>query len=709
MSESSLTMDSDVTGDAVEDNSQLAYQIGEFIVYPQARLLLKNNTEVTIEPKVFDVLSYLCQNASRFVLLKELHDNVWQGRIVSDAAVRRSISKLRNLLGEHSEQPYIKSQHKRGYKLECPVVELSDVNPTIYSDAPIQYRHQSISDKRFSFNSPIAKTSMTLAVLVLMVLAIFHFSTRQANPPQEVIEYPGEKIHVAVDKNGEAIAFAGKIFDFQGYQLFVGNVDDKQVEQITEDANNVVRVAFGPMAQNVYFVDMKLGSSKLIKVALNKASNKHQEPLISNFYIISEIAPSIDGKGIYFCGVAEKGQGSQVFYFDLDTNQVTSVTSEQSVDAHDYSIALSNDGRYLAVATTKGRVKEQKITVFNTDNFSIYKRLLHEEQIFSMNFNSNNDLIVLDSNRLSQFQLSSGMSQALTDHELQGVIAFDLTSENDFIVIREEQQENIYIEMDLPSFSMSSQKLITKANNGITQILFADEHKELLVVRDLGDRRQLAIQITDTSKEKVLLETKMAMQVVDTSYDGVNVLMYIDGLLAVLNTQTSQIDYISNGSEQVYSDAAFAADQQSVFYGVKTNDGWSIQEYNIITKRTELFVQGYRSLRQLENGFLLVDELGNLYIQRLDAEVPQLLNQQLAINVGGQWHVNGDYVYWNEFDGKSIKFHAYHLITHQMTTQQFNKSLIEQQFDVSSDGGKALMIRRNLPETNILQMQATNS
>lgn len=65
-----------------------------------------------------DVLDYLLLNTERYVPLQELHDGVWVGRIVTDTAVRRVVSRLRSLIEVDPSKPeIIKSLPKRGYRL----------------------------------------------------------------------------------------------------------------------------------------------------------------------------------------------------------------------------------------------------------------------------------------------------------------------------------------------------------------------------------------------------------------------------------------------------------------------------------------------------------------------------------------------------------------------------------------------------------------
>jgi len=84
----------------------------------EEKSISKDEQVTYLEPKMMQVLSYLIEQQPRVVSLEELHSNVWQNQIVTDTAIRRVISKLRNaFLDTDTKNPkYIKSQMKRGYQ-----------------------------------------------------------------------------------------------------------------------------------------------------------------------------------------------------------------------------------------------------------------------------------------------------------------------------------------------------------------------------------------------------------------------------------------------------------------------------------------------------------------------------------------------------------------------------------------------------------------
>jgi DNA-binding winged helix-turn-helix (wHTH) protein len=98
-------------------------KIGEYTFNQVEQSLSKENHVSVLDPKSMQVLSYLIEQQPRIVSLEELHNNVWQSQIVTDTAVRRVISKLRQAFNDKDTKnpEYIKSIMKRGYQLIAEV------------------------------------------------------------------------------------------------------------------------------------------------------------------------------------------------------------------------------------------------------------------------------------------------------------------------------------------------------------------------------------------------------------------------------------------------------------------------------------------------------------------------------------------------------------------------------------------------------------
>ena len=77
-----------------------------------------------LEPKVFDVLTYLLHHRDRVVSKDELLDKLWPGQVVSETALTRCIAAARRAVRDDGvKQKVIETQHGRGYRFIAAVTE----------------------------------------------------------------------------------------------------------------------------------------------------------------------------------------------------------------------------------------------------------------------------------------------------------------------------------------------------------------------------------------------------------------------------------------------------------------------------------------------------------------------------------------------------------------------------------------------------------
>ncbi|MFN7665121.1 MAG: tetratricopeptide repeat protein, partial [Inhella sp.] len=92
--------------------------------------LTVGGTVVKLEPKQLEVLFYLLQHAGEVVTKQELLDEVWAGRVLSDAVLTKCIARLRQGLGDES-QAIIKTVHGYGYRLVAAVQVETSAAPSL--------------------------------------------------------------------------------------------------------------------------------------------------------------------------------------------------------------------------------------------------------------------------------------------------------------------------------------------------------------------------------------------------------------------------------------------------------------------------------------------------------------------------------------------------------------------------------------------------
>jgi len=88
-----------------------------------------------IEPQVFDLIVHLVRNRDRIVSKDDLIETIWNGRVISEAALSSRINGARRVLGDNgNDQIFIKTLHKRGFRFVADVEEVG-----VGSDQPVLF------------------------------------------------------------------------------------------------------------------------------------------------------------------------------------------------------------------------------------------------------------------------------------------------------------------------------------------------------------------------------------------------------------------------------------------------------------------------------------------------------------------------------------------------------------------------------------------
>jgi TolB-like protein len=102
----------------------LPYIFEDYALDGNRRELRRGDELVAVEPQVFDLLQYLIRNRDRVVSKDDLIEEIWQGRIVSDATLASRINAARNALRDNGvDQRLIRTMLRRGIRFVGDVQE----------------------------------------------------------------------------------------------------------------------------------------------------------------------------------------------------------------------------------------------------------------------------------------------------------------------------------------------------------------------------------------------------------------------------------------------------------------------------------------------------------------------------------------------------------------------------------------------------------
>ena len=156
----------------------MRWQIAEFIFCDQQQTLTLENNSQQLEPMMVELLGYFCQNVDQIISKDRLIEKVWLGRIVSDNAVSKLITKLRKAFNDDARQPqFIATFPKKGYKFIAVVKPLNVIKPQESSQASVQQEQVAITPQELSVqatkNHQLIRKTITLTILFLLLLSVF--------------------------------------------------------------------------------------------------------------------------------------------------------------------------------------------------------------------------------------------------------------------------------------------------------------------------------------------------------------------------------------------------------------------------------------------------------------------------------------------------------------------------------------------------------
>jgi len=114
----------------------LRYVFEDYSFDRDRRELHRGAEAITVAPQVFDLLDYLIRNRERVVSKDDLINAVWDGRVVSDAALTTRLNVARCVIGDSGhEQRLIKTLPRKGFRFIGLVQELDGPESTIATGA----------------------------------------------------------------------------------------------------------------------------------------------------------------------------------------------------------------------------------------------------------------------------------------------------------------------------------------------------------------------------------------------------------------------------------------------------------------------------------------------------------------------------------------------------------------------------------------------
>ena len=95
--------------------SIVSLRFGAFVFHPDRRQLFRDEAEVHLTPKAFDLLALLIQRAPAVVTKADIHARLWPDTFVSDATLAGLVKEVRRALGDDGVGEIVRTAHRVGF------------------------------------------------------------------------------------------------------------------------------------------------------------------------------------------------------------------------------------------------------------------------------------------------------------------------------------------------------------------------------------------------------------------------------------------------------------------------------------------------------------------------------------------------------------------------------------------------------------------
>jgi len=185
---------------------QQEFSIGDVKISPKRNLLIVEKVELSLEPRVMDVLCYLSRHAPDVVSRDGLIEHIWEVEYGGDESLTRAISILRKTFRSIGiDETIIETIPKRGYRLTKLPHELSAKGETV--SFPVKAGQNRPEKTRSGIS--LGKIATAAAIILAAIVAIANIPT--SSSPQKLLQQMVEEGTIsAEDANSLQKAIADK-------------------------------------------------------------------------------------------------------------------------------------------------------------------------------------------------------------------------------------------------------------------------------------------------------------------------------------------------------------------------------------------------------------------------------------------------------------------------------------------------------------------
>lgn len=619
-----------------------------------------------VEPKIAGVIHYLYKNKNKVISRESLIAEVWQGQVISDNAISRSISQIRKLLSlSNQPAPIIETIPKVGYRLVIDTVESSITN----KNASLIVNH-SLPEKSVYKNKSRGFDFASLKVVLFIVFSgtIFISYLWQGNElSHETVEFnqttlthsPGIEKLAAFSPDGDFVVYAHAEKDSGDEFLILMDLETKQARKITQDASYLLKLAWSPDSTKIIYSYWKNVHDRQCGVNIIHFDSKKN--LLSNEKLMDcseralvNLAWNESGEKIYFNSRPSFDRPYSVHSYSFASKRRAQLTlpPQQGNFRGDYFIVGNLSGSRILVVRYLGYTK-MDLRVYDTSDDRLISSNILMDNITGISWLGNSESVLLKiENKLYRYNHTNNSKQFYYPTGKHATGFFTDSNAYRMLFIRSNLNINLYT-FDL----LTGQQIekVTRQTSDEIMPSYANTTNSVVYLSDRSGNMQIWMR-DEVGQSFKLSDSPISIERTPLNWspnDQFILFQHQDEIYS-LNVNKHSIERIIDSSHKAYV-ANWSWSGEAVFYSSEKTGEWQIWQYILSSgKHIQITFDGGYSAKQHQNGDLYFSKIHQPGMWKLSSEKSAAtgFSEQKIIfeNFDGtnwiSWQLDGNDIYY---------------------------------------------------------------
>ena len=370
------------------------FTLGPWRVQPRRLRLDGEDDSRTLRPKVMDLLLALAERPGQVVTKDEILERVWEGSIVGDEVLRRTVFELRKVLDDDPKSPrFVETIPRVGYRLIASIrrdVPIGDPRPSeqaAFEPASPWDGDSQDGDSQdgYSYSTRFLAVTAVLLAAVGALILLRGSGKLLDSPPSPVgaeahpvpagrdlelrplTSLPGQEIQPELSRDGRRLAFIA--VDPEGIRdLYLLELDTGSAPiRLTDDDTLQAAPAFDPSGRRLAYLHQGQEAAELWLRDLETGDTRHLTTLPGS---PEDLAWSPDGRWL---AVAARPRGApvKIHLYGLASGELKPLTEPPAGYRGDFFLSWSPDSQTLAFVRVRDRADSDLFTIGFTGEPSV--------------------------------------------------------------------------------------------------------------------------------------------------------------------------------------------------------------------------------------------------------------------------------------------------------------------------------------------------